>query len=41
MGEGDARWRPVFGMGVGDALMAGVWVIVGLFTKVPYQIMPG
>jgi len=40
--KGYRTWRPFFlGMVVGDALMAGVWVIVGLITKVPYQIMPG
>ncbi len=40
--KGYRTWRPFFlGMVVGDALMAGVWVIVGLFTGVPYRIMPG
>ncbi|MDA1193229.1 MAG: hypothetical protein O3A46_16255, partial [Candidatus Poribacteria bacterium] len=29
------------GMVVGEALMAGVWILVGLFTRVPYRIMPG
>jgi hypothetical protein len=40
--RGFRRFRPFFlGMVVGEALIAGFWMIVGLFTHVPYQIMPG
>ncbi|GIX07038.1 MAG: hypothetical protein KatS3mg115_1441 [Candidatus Poribacteria bacterium] len=35
-------FRPFFlGVVVGEAIMAGIWVIVGLFTGVAYRIMPG
>jgi len=40
--RGFRRFRPFFlGMVVGEALMAGFWMIVGLLTHVPYRIMPG
>lgn len=40
--RGYRRWRPFFlGVVVGDALIGGVWIVVGLFTGVPYRIMPG
>jgi hypothetical protein len=40
--RGYRTFRPLFlGMVVGDGVMAGVWIIVGLFTHVPYRIMPG
>lgn len=36
------NFRPVFlGMVIGESIMAGIWIIVGLFTGVGYRIMPG
>jgi len=40
--RGYRQFRPLFlGMVIGETLIAGFWVIVGLLTRVPYQIMPG
>lgn len=40
--RGFRRCRPFFlGMVIGEALMAGFWILVGLWTQVPYRIMPG
>ena len=36
------RCRPFFlGLVFGEALIGGAWIIVGLFTKVGYRLMPG
>ncbi len=39
---GYRRFRPAFlGMVLGESLIGGVWVIVGLFTGIGYRMLPG
>jgi len=36
------KMRPFFlGIVLGESLIGGIWIVVGLFTKVSYRIMPG
>ena len=36
------RFQPFFlGMVFGETMIGGVWIIIGLFTKISYRLMPG